>query len=93
MLTTSKAGTVTKAESSERSSVERRALAGRHYQPLSGYAATDDYLCNEVYKLPSEWCWRCSRGERQFRHNLFVNYTACELQIRHMWKDLGTLCK
>lgn len=68
---------------------ERKALAGCHYQPLSGCAATGDYFCNEVYKLPSEWRWRCRRGEKQFRHHLFVNCTACELQIRHMWNDLG----
>ena len=30
---------------------ERKALAGRYYQLLSGHAATGDYLCNRIHKL------------------------------------------
>ena len=36
---------------------ERKALAGRYYQLLSGHAAIGDYLCNKAHKLPSDRCW------------------------------------
>ena len=32
---------------------ERKALAGRYYQLLSGHAATGDYLCNKIYRRPT----------------------------------------
>ena len=52
---------------------ERKALAGRYYQLLSGHAATGDYLYRKVHKLPSDRCRWCGQDERQTRHNLFVN--------------------
>ena len=39
---------------------ERKALAGRYYQLLSGHAATGDYLC-KIHKLPSDRCWCAGR--------------------------------
>ena len=36
---------------------ERKALAGRYYQLLTGHAATGDYLCRRVHRLPSDRCW------------------------------------
>ena len=36
---------------------ERKAFAGRYYQLLSGHAATGDYLCSRMHKLPSDRCW------------------------------------
>ena len=71
---------------------ERKALAGRYYQLLSGHAATGDYLCNRVHKLPSDRCWWCGRDERQSRHHLFVNCAAWGPQIQELWKDVGKRC-
>ena len=71
---------------------ERKALAGRYYQLLSGHAATGDYLCNKVHKLTSDKCWWCDRDVRQTRHHLFVNCAAWKPQIKELWKDVGFLC-
>ena len=71
---------------------ERKALAGRYYQLLSGHAATGDYLCNKVHKLTSDKCWWCDRDVRQTRHHLFVNCAAWKPQIKELWKDVGYLC-
>ena len=71
---------------------ERKALAGRYYQLLSGHAATGDYLCNKVHKLPSDKCWWCGQDVRQTRHHLFVNCAAWKPQIKELWKDVGYLC-
>ena len=71
---------------------ERKALAGRYYQLLSGHAATGDYLCNKIHKLASERCWWCGQDERQTRHHLFVNCAAWKPQIKELWKDVGYLC-
>ena len=60
---------------------ERKAFAGRYYQLLSEHAATGDYLCRRVHKLPSDRCWWCGRDERQTRHHLFVNCEAWRPQI------------
>jgi hypothetical protein len=68
---------------------ERKALAGRYYQLLSGHVATGDYLCHKVHKLPSDRCWWCGRDERQTRHHLFVNCEAWGPQIRELWKEVG----
>ena len=71
---------------------ERKALAGLYYQLLSGLAATGDYLCNRVHKLPSDGCWWCGRDERQSRYHLFVNCAAWGPQIQELWKDVGRRC-
>ena len=71
---------------------ERKALAGRYYQLLSGHAATGGYLCRKVHKLPSDRCWWCGQDERQTRHHLFVNCEAWRPQIRELWKEVGKLC-
>lgn len=42
---------------------ERKVLAGRCYQLLSGHSAISDYLCNKVHKLPSDSCRWCDRSE------------------------------
>ena len=67
-------------------------LAGRYYQLLSGHAATGDYLCNKVHKLPSDRCWWCGQDVRQTRHHLFVNCAAWKPQIKELWKGVGYLC-
>ena len=36
---------------------KRKALAGHHYQLLSGHATAGDYLCNKIHKLSSDRCW------------------------------------
>ena len=71
---------------------ERKALAGRYYQLLSGHAATGDYLCRKVRKLPSDRCWWCGQDERQTRHHLFVNCEAWKPQIQELWKEVGKRC-
>ena len=48
---------------------DRKALTDRYHQLLSGHAATDDYLCSKVHKLPSDNCW-CGQDVRQTRHHL-----------------------
>ena len=49
---------------------ERKALAGRYYQLLSGHAATGDYLCNTIHKLAPDKCWWCGQDERLTSHYL-----------------------
>ena len=71
---------------------ERKALAGRYYQLLSGHAATGDYLCNKAHRLPSDKYWWCGQDVRQTRHHLFVNCAAWKPQIKELWKDVGYLC-
>ena len=71
---------------------KRKALAGRYCQLLSGHAATGDYLCSKVHKLPSEKFWWCGQDVRQTRHYLFVNCAAWKPQIKELWKDVGYLC-
>ena len=71
---------------------ERKALAGRYFQLLSGHAATGDYLCSKVHKLPSEKFWWCGQDVRQTRHHLFVSCAAWKPQIKGLWKGVDYLC-
>ena len=71
---------------------ERKALAGRYYQLLSGHTATGNYLCNKIHKLSSDKSWWCGQDERQTRHHLFVNCAAWKPQIKELWKKVGYLC-
>ena len=65
---------------------ERKALAGRCYQLLSGNAATGAFLCHRLKKIPSDRCWRCGRDERQTRHRVFVGCEAWAVQRWRTWK-------
>ena len=71
---------------------QRKALAGRYYQLLSGHAATGDYWCRRVHKLPSDRCWWCGQDERQTRRHLFVHCAAWRPQIQELWKEVGKRC-
>ena len=35
---------------------ERKGLAGRFYQPLSGHAAAEAYLADRIHKIQSSVC-------------------------------------
>ena len=75
---------------------ERKALADRYCQLLSGHAATGDYLCNKIHQLSPDECWWCGQDERQTRHHLFVNCAAWSRFGPHVadikYKKIHTVC-
>ena len=60
---------------------EQKAPAGRYYQLLPGHAATGDYLCNKICKVPSDRCW-CRRNEKQSQHHYCVKMRDLEISNR-----------
>jgi hypothetical protein len=68
---------------------ERKALASRYYQLLTGHAITAPYMCERLRKIDSDQCWWCDSGVRQTRHHLFCECRAFRPQIVKMWKAVG----
>jgi ribonuclease HI len=69
---------------------EKKALAGRYYQLLTGHALIAPYLKEKLKKIESDQCWWCDSGERQTRHHLFTKCRAFMPQIRQLWKEVGS---
>ena len=51
---------------------ERKEVATRYFQLLSGHAAIGSFLAERAGSVPSSECWRCGSGKRQSRHHLFI---------------------
>ena len=70
-----------KTDAGQTSRNERKALASRYHQLLSGHAATGAYLCNRIGAIPSDKC-RCRRDEKQARYRLFAKCEAWSKALR-----------
>jgi ribonuclease HI len=68
---------------------ERKALASRYYQLLTGHAITAPYMKEKLGKVDSDECWWCDAGVRQTRHHLFCECRAFRPQIVKLWKEVG----
>src|SRR3977135_3008514 len=68
---------------------ERKALASRYYQLLTGHAITAPYMCEKLKKIESSQSWWCDSGARQTRHHLFCECRAFRPQIVKLWKAVG----
>ena len=70
---------------------ERKELAGRYYQFLSGHAAIGAYLRDKLHKIDSDKCWWCDTGQRQSRFHLVARCPAWAGQARVIWRRIGRL--
>ena len=72
---------------------ERKELAGRYYQFLSGHAAIGAYLRDRLHKIDSDRCWWCDTGQRQSRFHLVARCPVWAGQARVMWGRIRRLCE
>ena len=69
----------------------RKELAERYYQLLSGHAATAEHLLR-VGQASNDQCFWCGSGERQTRFDLFVKCRRWEPEIRRLWQRVRLDC-
>ncbi|KAA8900215.1 hypothetical protein FN846DRAFT_920837 [Sphaerosporella brunnea] len=67
---------------------ERKALASRYYQLLTGHAITAPYLKEKLHKRDSDKCWFCLSGRRRTREHLFKDCDRWLPQIRALWLSM-----
>ena len=68
---------------------EKKSLASRYYQLLTGHAITAPYMKEKLKKIESDQCWWCDSGKRQTRHHLLCECRAFRPQIVKMWREVG----
>jgi ribonuclease HI len=68
---------------------ERKSVASRYYQLLTGHAITASYLFNKIKKIDSDLCWWCDSIKKQTRHHLFVECDKWKSQQKVLWKNVG----
>src|SRR5258705_2329809 len=68
---------------------EKKALASRFYQLLTGQAITAPYMCEKLRQIESSQCWWCDSGTRQTRHHLFCECRGFRPRIVKLWKAVG----
>lgn len=74
---------------------ERKGLASRYYQLLSGHAATGSFLHKRMtgpLRLESSECRWCDSGATESRHHLFVECKAWFPQKQKLWRRIGKDC-
>jgi hypothetical protein len=68
---------------------ERKSLASRYYQLLTGHAITASYLSEKIKKTDSDRCWWCDSYKKQTRHHLFVECDKWKPQQKVLWRKVG----
>lgn len=74
---------------------EKKSVASRYYQLLSGHAATASFLNERMMGhlcLESNECRWCGSRARESRHHLFVECKAWYLQQQRLWRRIGKDC-
>ena len=71
---------------------ERKEVASRYYQLLSGHASIGSYLAEKTHTVQSSECWWCGSGERQSRYHLFFQCRRWAPESKKMWRDIGKAC-
>lgn len=66
---------------------ERKEVARRFYQLLSGHAATGEHLLR-INQIEKDECFWCGSGERQTRFHLFVRRRRWGLEVRNLWRRI-----
>jgi hypothetical protein len=68
---------------------EKKEVASRFYQLLSGHAITAPYLKQKLRISEMDTCWWCESGKKQTRDHLFKECSTCKTEIRDLWKTVG----
>jgi hypothetical protein len=68
---------------------EKKEVASRFYQLLSGHAITAPYLKEKLRKSETDTCWWCESGKKQTRDHLFKECSMWKTEIRDLWKMVG----
>jgi len=66
---------------------ERKAVAARFYQLLTGHALVAPFMNDKLKKIDSDQCWWCESGRRQTREHLFKECSAWKTQINNLWRQ------
>lgn len=65
---------------------ERKGIASRYYQLLTGHAVVAPYLKEKLKKRDLDTCWWCDSGRRQTRDHLFKECARWSSEIKDLWK-------
>jgi hypothetical protein len=68
---------------------EKKEVASRYFQFLTGHALTAPYLKEKLKKRDSDECWWCESGKRQTREHLFEECSRWLPEIRQLWREVG----
>jgi len=68
---------------------ERKAIASRYYQLLTGHALIAPFLNEKLKKTDSDQCWWREAGKRQTRDHLFKEYGRWKTEINVLWTSIG----
>jgi hypothetical protein len=68
---------------------EKKEVASRYYQFLTGHALTAPYLKEKLKTRDSDECWWCESGKRQTREHLFKECPRWLPEIRELWRAVG----
>jgi hypothetical protein len=68
---------------------EKKEVASRFFQFLTGHALTAPYLWDKLHKRESDECWWCESGQRQTREHLFKECSHWLPQIRELWRAVA----
>jgi hypothetical protein len=64
--------------------VEKKGVAVRYFQLMTGHAGIAPYLKNKLKKRDSEECWWCRTGRRQMREHLFKECEKWKEEIKEL---------
>jgi hypothetical protein len=68
---------------------EKKEVASRFYQLLTGHAITAPYPKEKLKKTKSDVCWWCESGRIQTRDHLFKECTKWKGEIKDLWRRVG----
>jgi hypothetical protein len=68
---------------------ERKSVASRYYQLLTGHALIAPFLKNKLRKTDSDLCWWCEDGKKQTREHLFKECKRWKTESNVLWKEVG----
>jgi hypothetical protein len=68
---------------------EKKEVASRFYQLLSGHAITAPYLKEKLRKSETDTCWWCESGKEQTIDHLFKECATWKIEIGDLWKTVG----
>jgi ribonuclease HI len=68
---------------------EKKGVAARYYQLMTGHAIIVPYLKEKRRKRDSDMCWWCESGKRQTREHLFKECVRWKSEIKDLWRKVG----
>jgi hypothetical protein len=68
---------------------ERKGIATRHVQLLTGHAIIAPFLKEKLKKIDSDECWWSDKRGRQTRDHLFKGCDRWKRQTQRLWTDVG----